>query len=194
MILPHSEGGVVKQAWGSGEAERWNDLTPFQHTMQRFDPTSVWCAAPAEAPLLLCNSLLSVFLSLRTQMSQTKALNKGRYSSLTRATKGNAIPSGGVPLWSHSQQHYRHLALYLLNHVFIWPKMPWGVIKFGQLVLNNNYLFVPFNFPSRVEHKEKRRTFNWTVIGWVAGYCVDCSRAVGCRRWNNGPRCNGREL
>lgn len=140
--------------------------------MQRFDPTSVWCAAPAEAPLLLCISLLSVFLSLRTQMSQTKALKQ---RTVFQFNMSNKRKCKRVPLWSHSQQHYRHLALYLLNHVFIWPKMPWGVIKFGQLVQNNNYLFVPFNFPSRVEHKEKREHL---IERWLAGLPVIVWTAV----------------
>ncbi len=47
--------------------------------------------------------------------------------------------------------------------------MPWGVIKFGQLVQNNNYLFVPFNFPRRVEHKEKREHL---IERWLAGLLV----------------------
>lgn len=92
-----------------------------------------------------------------------------------RATKGNTIPSGGAPLWSHSWQHYRRLALYLLNHVLIWPKMLWGVIKFGQLAQNNNYLFVPFNFPSRVEHKEKQEHL---IEQWLAGLLVIVVTAV----------------
>lgn len=116
MILPHSEDGVVKQAWGSAEAERWNDLTQFQHPMQRFDPTSVWCAAPAEAPLLLCSSLLSVFLSLRTQMSQTKALKQRTVFQFNTSNKRKRNS-----IWWCSIMKPLTAALQALGFIFIEP-------------------------------------------------------------------------
>lgn len=89
----YTEGGVIKQTWGSGEPERWNDLTPFRHTVQQFDATSVWSAAPVEVPLSPRISLLSPFFSLHTQTSQTEVL---KVFQLNTNNKGKRNSSGGV--------------------------------------------------------------------------------------------------
>lgn len=143
--------------------------------MQQFDPTSVWSAAPVEIPLLPRISLLSPFFSLHTQMSQTEALKQRTVFQLNTNNKGMCNSIWWCSIIKPYTKEYRHLVLYLLNCVFIWPKTPWGIIKFGQLVLNNNYLFVVFNFPSTVEHKEKREHL---IEQWLVGLPVIVRTAV----------------